>query len=150
VARVVIDHDFSAPRPAVFDHLAEHENLEPLFGARIVRVHRPDDQVRNGIGSTRTLKLGPLPSFDETVTEYRQDELIRYTIASGSIVASLITGHEGIQTYTVTPIGGTHLHYEIDFGAKIPGLAGLLARVLQSKITAALPAVDASLTEHVS
>src|SRR4051812_48683165 len=107
--------------------MAEHENLGPLFGARVVRVDRPNDETRNGIGSTRTLKLGPLPSFDETVTEYRQDELIRYTIASGSIVASLITGHEGIQSYTVIPTGGTHLHYEIGFGTKIPGLAGLLA-----------------------
>jgi hypothetical protein len=44
----------------VFNYLAEHENLEPLFGAKIKRLSDGEDGTRNGPGSAREMRLGPL------------------------------------------------------------------------------------------
>lgn len=143
MARAVIDHDFTSSQARVFAHLAEHENLGALFGARITRVRDGGDGSRDGVGSTRRLKLGPLPAFEETVTEFRPDELIRYRISSGP-VTWLVTDHEGVMRFSDAPSGGTHLHYEIRVGARIPGLAAVVARVLQRRIAAGLPAADAA------
>src|SRR5690242_1609976 len=104
---VRIDHDFTTPPERVFDYLSEHENLEPLFGARITRLRDGDDGTRNGPGSARELKLGPLPGFVETTTEVIPNELIRYRITKGSP----LRGHEGVMRFTPTANGGTHLHY---------------------------------------
>jgi uncharacterized protein YndB with AHSA1/START domain len=138
MAHVIVDHDFAAPRAKVFAHLAEHENLEAAFGARITRVRDGSDGTRNGVGSVRRLKAGPLPAFNETVTEFTPDELIRYRISS----RSPLSGHEGVMWFTDVPGGGTHLHYEIGFGSPIPGLAPFAARGLRRSIPAALATVD--------
>ena len=81
-----------------------------------------------------------MPPFNETVTEVIPDELIRYRISS----RSLLTGHEGALLFTDRPGGGTHLHWEIAFGSRIPGLAAIGARGLRRSIPAALPALDAA------
>jgi hypothetical protein len=139
MAHIVVDYDFTSPRPKAFAWLAEHENLEAALGAKITRVCDGTDGTRNGVGSTRRLKPGPLPPFNETVTEVIPDELIRYRISS----RSLLTGHEGALWFTDLPNGGTHLHWEIGFGSYIPGLAAVGARGLRRSIPAAMPAVDA-------
>jgi len=139
MAHIVVDHDFTSPRPKVFAWLAEHENLEQALGAKITRVCDGTDGTRNGVGSTRRLKPGPLPAFNETVTEVIPDELIRYRISSRSV----LTGHDAAMWFTDLPNGGTHLHWEIGFGSYIPGLAAIGARGLRRSIPAALPAVDA-------
>ncbi len=140
MAHIIIDYDFTSPRPQVFAELAEHENLEGALGAKITRVRDGSDGTRNGVGSTRRLKAGPLPPFEETVTEVKADELIRYEISS----RSLLTGHQGVQWLSDAPGGGTHLHWEIVFGSRIPGLAAIGARGLRRTIPAALPALDAA------
>ena len=145
MARVVVDHDFSSPQADVFAHLAEHENLETVLGAHITRAHDGTDGSPNGVGSARRLKVGPLPAFEETVTEFRPDELIRYKLSSGRLVTSLVTQHEGVMAFAAAPGGGTHLHYEIVLFARIPGLANVIARVLQNRINAGLRPVDATL-----
>jgi uncharacterized protein YndB with AHSA1/START domain len=140
VAHIIVDYDFASPRPRVFAQLAEHENLEATLGATITRVRDGSDGTRNGVGSTRRLKAGPLPPFEETITEVRPDELIRYAISS----RSLLTGHEGVMWFSDTPDGGTHLHWEIVFGSRIPGLAAIGARGLRRSIPASFPALDAA------
>ncbi len=103
------------------------------------------DGSRNGVGSTRRLEVGPLPAFEETVTEVRHEELIRYRISSGRAVTSLVTDHEGVMRLSDTPGGGTHLRYQITLGARIPGLAAVVALVLRRRIPKGFPAVDAAL-----
>jgi uncharacterized protein YndB with AHSA1/START domain len=144
MAQVIVDHDFTSSRAHVFAYLAEHENLAASFGARIVRVRDGRDESRNGVGSTRRLKVGPLPAFEETVTEFQPNELIRYGISSGSLVTSVVTDHEGVMQFSDTPRGGTHLHYEIVFGSRVPGLAAVVAGVLRRRIPTGFPAVDAA------
>lgn len=129
--RVHVTHTFTSSPDVVFAALSEHENLGPMFGANITRV-RDGDTSRNGVGSTRSLKLGPLPAFHETTTVAEPNTLIEYKITKGSP----LRGHWGIQRLTPTADGGTSLDYTIGFDAVVPGLAIVVAKVLQSTVSA--------------
>lgn len=135
---VAVDHDFALPVGRVFAFLAEHENLEEVFGARIRRLADGTDGHRNGVGSVRELKVGPLPAFEETVVEFTPDSLIRYRITKGSPLRD----HEGLMLFTPRE-AGTHLHYEIRFGAAVPGLDVLVRQGLQRTVAKGLRKVDA-------
>jgi uncharacterized protein YndB with AHSA1/START domain len=135
---VTIDRDFALPPERVFAYLAEHENLEPLFGAKIKRLSDGDDGTRNGPGSSRQMRPGPLPPFVETTTEVVPNELIRYRITKGSP----LRGHEGVMGFTPTAGGGTHLHYEITFGAAVPGVDRVVAAMLRRTVPRGLDKVD--------
>ncbi len=134
--RVEIEHVFAKPVEDVYAFLAEHENLGPLFGAKISRV-RDGDTSRNGAGSVRKLKIGPLPAFEETVTEAIENELIRYRITKGSP----LKGHHGEMRFTSRG-PGTHLRYVIEFGAVVPGLDRIIKAGLEKNIRKGLPTVD--------
>ncbi len=134
--RIEIEHDFAKPVDRVFAYLSEHENLGPLFGAKITRL-KDGEESRNGTGSVRGLKVGPLPRFEETNTRVVPNELIQYRITKGSP----LRGHHGELTFT--PKGtGTHLRYVIEFGAVVPGLDKLIAVGLERGIRKHLPGVD--------
>jgi uncharacterized protein YndB with AHSA1/START domain len=136
---VVVERDFRSSPEKVFAFLAEHENLEPLFGAKITRLRDGTDGTRNGPGSVRRLKLGPLPAFEETITEVVPGEIIRYRITKGSP----LRGHSG--EMRITPQGtGAHLRYEISFGAVVPGLDVLDAAGLRRNVAKGLERVDAA------
>jgi uncharacterized protein YndB with AHSA1/START domain len=136
VARVDITHDFGLPVERVYAYLAEHEHLGPLFGAKVTR-KRDGDTSRNGAGSVRELKVGPGPSFDETVVEAVEPSLIRYRISRGSP----LRGHEGTLTFTPTD-SGCRLHYVIEFGSPVPGLAKVVELGLTRNITRGLGRVE--------
>ena len=135
---VTIDRDFTLPPDRVFAYLAEHENLEALFGAKIRRLSDGDDGTRNGPGSAREMKIGPLPAFVETTTEVVPNELIRYRITKGSP----LRGHEGVMRFSPTAGGGTHLHYEIRFGAAVPGVDRVVATMLRRTVPRGLDKLD--------
>jgi uncharacterized protein YndB with AHSA1/START domain len=131
--RVHIQQDFTRPVHEVFEHLAEHENLESVFGAKVRRVRDGGDGHRNGVGSVRSLRVGPGPWFDETVTEFVPDELIRYRISRGSPLKD----HEGVMRFS--PRGtGSHLEYTITFDGKLPGVGALVRTMLDRNISRAL------------
>jgi hypothetical protein len=137
--RIVVEHDFPQPVSRVFAHLAEHENLAPVFGARIRRIKDGGDGHRNGVGSAREMRVGPLPAFVETVVDFVPDELIRYRITKGSPLRD----HEG--TMRFEPRGSrTHLHLEIRFRAVVPGLDRLVASSLRRTIERGLREVEAA------
>ena len=58
---VHIEHRFAKAPARIFDHLAEHENLAEVFDAKITRLRDGQDGERNGVGSVRELRIGPLP-----------------------------------------------------------------------------------------
>ena len=124
------------PEPAnglpevVFAALSEHENLGPLFLAKIRRV-KDGDTSRNGVGSIRSLKLGPLPAFEETTITSEPHSLIEYRITKGGP----LRGHWGVQKFTPTDDGGTELDYTIGFDAPVPGLAAIVGKALTSSIS---------------
>lgn len=127
--RVHVTHTFTSDPATVFEKLSEHENLGPVFGAKIARV-KDGDTSRNGVGSTRSLKIGALPAFHETTTVSEPHTLIEYAISKGSP----LKGHWGRQILTPTPSGGTFLDYTIGFDLPVPGAAGLVGKVLQKSI----------------
>jgi hypothetical protein len=134
--RIDITTDLRSPVSAVYDHLSEHENLGPLFGARIRRV-RDGHASRNGVGSVRALRLGLLPEFEETVTEAVPDSVIEYRITKGSPLRD----HVGRMVFT--PHGtGTRLHYVIEFGAVVPGFDRVAARLVERSVRRGLAQVD--------
>jgi uncharacterized protein YndB with AHSA1/START domain len=130
VQHVRVERRFAAPPSEVFAYLAEHENLEPLFGTTITRVRDGDDGSRNGVGSTRRLKIAPvIPAFEETTTELVPDSLIRYRITKGTPLRE----HEGLMRFF--PDGtGTRLEYEISFGSVVPGVDRVVAAALRRSI----------------
>lgn len=135
--RLIFDENFTLPPERVFAFLSEHENLGPLFGAKVTRLQDGTDGQRNGVGSVRQLKVGPMPPFEETVTEVKPNELIRYRITKGSPLKD----HAGEMRFT--PNGtGTHLHYEISFRTTVPGVDAVIAAGLKRNIAKGLRTVD--------
>ncbi len=132
-----IEHDFDKPPELIFAHLAEHENLAELFGAKITRLRDGDHAERNGVGSVRRLQIGPLPPFEETVTEFVPSERIVYRITKGSP----LRGHVGVMSFAPAG-GGTRFSYDIRLASPVPGLALLVRAVLTRSITQALAKVE--------
>jgi hypothetical protein len=127
--RIDIDAEFRRPVAELFALLSDHEKLGPVLGAKIKRIHDGQGDV-NGLGSVRTLNIGPLPSFDETVTAFRKDELIEYRISRGTPLEN----HKGTMQFSATPSGGSRLHYTIEFESKIPFLGPIIRTGLEAGI----------------
>jgi uncharacterized protein YndB with AHSA1/START domain len=135
---VHIEHDFSKPPERVFAYLAEHENLAEVFGAKVSRLCDGEAGERNGVGSMRRLQIGPLPPFEETVTEFVVPQRIVYRITKGSP----LRGHVGTMEFTPTPAGGTRFVYDIRIASAIPGIAPIVTASLTRSILASLEAVE--------
>jgi uncharacterized protein YndB with AHSA1/START domain len=135
---VHVEHDFAKPPSRVFAYLAEHENLADVFGAKVTRLRDGDDGQRNGVGSVRQLQIGPLPPFEETVTELVPDEHIVYRITKGSP----LRGHVGVMEFAPVASGGTRFVYDIRLAAPVPGLALLVRTALTRSIERSLDKVE--------
>jgi uncharacterized protein YndB with AHSA1/START domain len=134
---VLIEHRFAKGPEAIFAFLAEHENLAEVFDAKVKRLRDGEDGERNGVGSVRELRIGPLPPFEETVTEFVPFERIVYRITKGSP----LRGHVGVMTFA-PDAGGTLFNYDIRIASPIPGLAPLVCAALTRSVKASLPKVE--------
>jgi uncharacterized protein YndB with AHSA1/START domain len=135
---VHIEHDFAKPPDRVFAYLAEHENLAEVFGAKVTRLRDGEDGQRNGVGSMRKLQIGPLPAFEETVTEFVVPKRIVYRITKGSP----LRGHVGTMSFDEAPGGGTRFVYDIRIASAIPGLAPIVKTALTRSIQQSLDSVE--------
>src|SRR5712691_7223202 len=134
---VHIEHDFAKAPERIFAHLAEHENLAEVFGAKVKRLCDGEAGERNGVGSCRQVRVGPLAPFEETVTEFVPMQRIVYRITKGSP----LQGHVG--TMTFAPVdGGTRFVYDIRLASRVPGLARIVRASLTRSINRALPKVE--------
>lgn len=138
---VDVQFDFKASQQVVFDHLAEHENLASVFGAKITRI-KDGDTERNGVGSVRMVKVGPAPAAEETITAFEPHSLIEYRITNNGPIKN----HIGIMKFTELPGGGTHLDYRIRLCSKIPGLAAIMRKVLTAGIVKGFTALNPKLS----
>jgi len=136
--KIAVEHDFNVPVERAFAFLSEHENLSNLFPAKVTRVKDGDDGTRNGTGSVRKLRIAVLPPFEETNTNVVENELVEYRITKGSP----LRGHRGKMTFSPREGGGSHLRYEIEFGAVVPGLDVIVAKSLKRSIRQGLTKVD--------
>jgi uncharacterized protein YndB with AHSA1/START domain len=137
VQQVLVERDFTQPVGRLFAYLSEHENLGTIFPMRVERVRDGENGERNGVGSVRRLSMGGLMPFEETVTAVEPDRLIEYRITKGSPM----TGHRGQMEFSEREGGGSHLRYEIVFGAKVPGLDRVVAAGLRRSIARGLGTV---------
>lgn len=127
--RIEIVQEFSQPVEQLFAFLSEHENLAAIFApARITRV-RNGDTSRNGVGSVRQLRILVAPPFEETVTAFKENELIEYRITKGSPLKN----HHGVMRF-FPQNGGSRLHYTIVFEGKLPLVASLIRPNLERAI----------------
>ncbi|MTD44598.1 SRPBCC family protein [Conexibacter sp. W3-3-2] len=136
--KIAIEHDFTVPVERAYAFLSEHENLSTLFPAKVTRVKDGDDGTRNGVGSVRKLQIAILPPFEETNTKVVENELVEYRITKGSPLRD----HQGRMTFSARPDGGSHLRYEIEFRAVVPGLDAIVAKALKRDIAKGLAKVD--------
>jgi uncharacterized protein YndB with AHSA1/START domain len=134
---VHVEHDFAKAPERVFSYLAEHENLAEVFGAKVTRLRDGDGGVRNGVGSSRQLNIGPLPPFEETVTEFEPPERIVYRITKGSP----LRGHVGVMTFARVA-DGTRFVYDIRLSSPIPGVARIVHATLTRSIKGSLASVE--------
>jgi uncharacterized protein YndB with AHSA1/START domain len=134
---VHIEHDFAKSPERIFAHLAEHENLSEFFGATITRLRDGEDGERNGVGSVRQLKIGPLPAFEETITEFVPSERIVYRITKGTP----LRGHVGVMSI-MPAAAGSRFVYDIRIASQIPGLALLVCAATTRSIKQSLAKVE--------
>lgn len=134
---VHVEHDFTKPPERIFSYLAEHEHLADVFGAKVTRLRDGEEGERNGVGSARQLKMGALPPFEETVSEFVPSQRIVYRITRGSP----LRGHVGTMTFAPAA-GGTHFLYDIRLASPIPGLAAIVRAMLTRSIVRSLPTVE--------
>lgn len=139
---VRFSEDFNAPRASVFELFASHQKFAAAAGGPLGtrlgllrRVRSGNDPARpDGAGSVRRIGFWPL-AFEETVLVSEVPSLIEYRISKGSPLKN----HHGRIVFTDLPGGGTHVDYQIVFEPKMPGTAGVLARVLRGMIAPAFP-----------
>lgn len=139
---VEVEQEVSSPRDAVFEFLAEHENLGPLLGGANISRVRDGDTDRNGVGSVRRVKVGPSRPFEETVTRFEPHSLIEYQITKGGPLRN----HIGIVALSDASGGGTEIDYRIRIASHIPGLAPLVRRKLTRDITRSIAKLDSRLS----
>ncbi|MFN3712979.1 MAG: SRPBCC family protein [Alcanivoracaceae bacterium] len=127
--RIEIHQEFSLPVEKLFAYLSEHENLEAIFYPTRIRRIADGQGARNGIGSARQMRALGGPAFVETVTAYRENELIEYRITKGSPLKN----HLGVMRFSSTPTG-SHLHYTIEFEGRLPLIGPIIRAVLDKGI----------------
>jgi hypothetical protein len=130
---VRVVHNFVSAPEVVFDKLVRHESYE-LFGLKVTQIQEGETG-RYDVGSSRGLKVGPLPEFWEATMTAERPALIEYAIVKGSPLQQ----HWGRQELTPTSVGGTRLSYTIRFNMDIPGAAAIMAKVLTVAIVRGLP-----------
>src|SRR3954469_388933 len=137
--RTVIDHHFDAPVERVFSYFAEHENGNITFAPmHVERLNDGTDGSRNGVGSRRKLSLKGVLPFEETVTEVVPGQRIEYRITKGTP----LNHHVGVMTFSSPAPDRTHLHYVIEFGAPVPGLAKVIAAVIGRGVRQSMPKAE--------
>jgi uncharacterized protein YndB with AHSA1/START domain len=122
---IEVVREFPVPVERLFDYLAEHENLAELFAPAKATRLRDGKTERNGVGSARRLRVWPASPFVETVTAYRENELIEYRITEGSPLRN----HIGIMHFTSLGLTRSRLDFVIRFEGKIP-LVGPIVRII--------------------
>ncbi len=129
---IIIREQFNAPVSEVFGVLSDHERFGKICGVKMTRIQAGDDGA-NGLGSVRRLNIGPLPSFQETITQFIPGELIEYKITQGSPIKN----HVGLMKFSEHD-GKTILDYTIKLESKIPFTTGLIKSALENGISKGL------------
>jgi len=123
---------FNAPVKEVFEVLSDHQKFGKICGINMQRTKDGDDGA-NGLGSVRTINVGPLPSFEETITDFVPNVFIQYKITKGSPIKN----HVGELKFSEEN-GITTLDYQIQLESKIPFTSSLIKTALENGISKGL------------
>jgi uncharacterized membrane protein len=127
--RIEVVQEFSLPVDQLFAYLSEHENLSTIFApAKVTRV-RNGDSSRNGVGSVRLVKIPLAPDVEETVTAFKENELVEYRITN----TAPIKNHLGVMRFYPFE-GGSRLHYTITFEGRLPLIGSVVRAALDFSI----------------
>jgi len=132
IKTITIQQKFQAPISEVFGKLSDHEAFGKICGISMLRMKDGEDSA-NGLGSIRKISIGPLPSFEETITQFAKDELIEYKITKGSPIKN----HVGRLNFS-EQAGNTVLDYTIELESKIPFTTSIIKKALENGITKGL------------
>tara|TARA_R110001592_G_scaffold362933_1_gene678918 strand:- start:8814 stop:9242 length:429 start_codon:yes stop_codon:yes gene_type:complete len=124
IQTITINQAFDAPVKKVFSTLSDHEKFGKICGIDMERVVDGGAHL-NGLGSIREIKIGVLPSFQETIIKFIENERIEYKITKGGPIKN----HLGILVFSEFK-GKTQLKYTIELESKIPLTTGLIKAVL--------------------
>lgn len=136
---ITINQEFNAPVAQVFGVLSDHEAFGKICGISMKRIHDGSGSL-NGKGSVRTINIGPLPSFEETITDFVPNEYIEYKITKGSPIKN----HVGTLHFSEKN-NQTQLEYVIKLESKIPFTTSIIKNVLQNGIAKGLKRYSRSL-----
>lgn len=128
IQTITINQAFDRPVKQVFSTLSDHEKFGKICGIDMKRVVDGTAHL-NGLGSIRDIKVGILPSFQETITKYIENERIEYKITKGSPIKN----HIGVLIFTEVK-GKAHLKYTIELESKIPCTTAIIKFALESGI----------------
>lgn len=137
IQKIEVIHRSAIPLAELFARLSEHENLQTLLfaPAKVSRLRSGHDS-RNGVGSARRVKIPLSPVIEETVTAFRENELIEYRISN----MTPLKNHLGVMRFSPDGAGST-LHYTITFESRIPFAGPLVKAALGSVIRKNLKAL---------
>jgi len=115
---------YDAPISWVFQQLTDHENFGKLVNAKVTRIVDASGKNKNGLGAVRRIEAFPVPAFEETVTAFKNNELMEYSVTKGTPVKN----HKGRIAF-VQVQGKTIVHYTIELEPKLPiPFTGLLLK----------------------
>ncbi|WP_051275467.1 SRPBCC family protein [Aestuariibacter salexigens] len=123
------------PLETVFADFSDHGKFGTIVGANIVRIRDSHTTYVNGIGSVRRISSFAVPSFEETITVFKPNHRIEYTVSKGSPVKN----HLGQIEFRKEEEGTTVL-YHISFEPRtaIPGWGVMLRRLIRHPIVAGI------------
>tara|TARA_R110001592_G_scaffold135779_1_gene352239 strand:- start:4877 stop:5305 length:429 start_codon:yes stop_codon:yes gene_type:complete len=124
IQTITINQAFDAPVKQVFSTLSDHEKFGKICGINMERIVDGATDL-NGLGSIREIKIGVLPSFQETITKFIENKRIEYKITQGSPIKN----HIGVLVFSELK-GKTQLKYTIELESKIPCTTALIKAVL--------------------
>jgi uncharacterized protein YndB with AHSA1/START domain len=130
---IEIQQDFKAPIQEIFSLLTDHEKFGRLLGANIQRITQGVDGFTNGKGSIRRIKSFPVPSFEESVTKFKENEVMEYTVSKGGPIKN----HLGTM-YFSGDSKESHLTYSIEFEPKIPFTGRLVKAAIEKPLRVGL------------
>jgi len=133
VQHVEVSRRFDAPPQAVWDVYTDHARWSEWAGLGASRLEREGSPHRDGTGALRALGPALWPAREE-VLAFDPPRRMTYRVVSGALP---IRNHLG--EVTLVPEGdGTRLVWRCRFESRLPGLGGLLERLITGVFARAL------------
>ncbi|QIC63933.1 SRPBCC family protein [Acinetobacter schindleri] len=129
---IQVKKEFPAPLAQVFDLLSKHATYNVAFAPiQVERIKDSADPERpDGLGSIRSLGIGPIKPLKEQITLLESNSRIEYKI----IKNPLVKHHLGIIEFEAVSDDKTLVTYTIELQARAPFVSKLILAQLKAGI----------------